>query len=99
MGADSYLKYRFETIAEAGQDIRKFLREMDQELEEVESKFNAQREHWSGATQAAFEPAHKKWNENAKQLSTSLLQVCGALEGAGARMQAKDAQLAGLFDS
>ncbi|MGH3648808.1 MAG: WXG100 family type VII secretion target [Micromonosporaceae bacterium] len=98
MVADGYLKYGFDTIGEAAADIRKFITEMDQELEQVESKFNSQREHWSGATQAAFEPAHQKWNKNAKELSTTLLQIAAALEGAGLNMKSTDQKYAALFD-
>lgn len=99
MVADGYLKYGFDSIGEAAADIRKFITEMDQELEQVETKFKAQQEHWSGATQAAFEPAHRKWNSNAKELSQTLLSIAAALEGAGVNMKATDQRYAALFDS
>ncbi|MEV7781633.1 WXG100 family type VII secretion target [Kitasatospora sp. NPDC088351] len=95
--SDSHILVNFETVKQAGADVRATAKRIESQLEELKSGVNKIASSWEGAAQQGYQAHQAKWDQRATHLQQVLTQIAGSLDKAADSYNATERSNAGLW--
>lgn len=87
----------FETVRNAGAEVRSTAQRIHQQLEELKSGVKKIAVSWEGAAQQGYQAHQAKWDARANDLQQVLSQIAGTLDKAAESYQATERSNTGLW--
>ncbi|QDY79329.1 WXG100 family type VII secretion target [Streptomyces qinzhouensis] len=96
-GNDGVMLVTYSSLEQAASTIEKQAQRLDQTLEDLQSKIRSVSATFEGDAKTAADAAHKKWDNETRQIHNALKGIARAVREAGPAYQAGDKKAAGNF--
>ncbi|MGV9316525.1 WXG100 family type VII secretion target [Streptomyces sp. NPDC003691] len=96
-GNDGLMLVTYSSLEQAASTIEKQAQRLDTTLEDLQNKIRSVSATFEGDAKTAADAAHKKWDNETRQIHNALKGIARAVREAGPAYQAGDKKAAGYF--
>ncbi|MEW1548478.1 MULTISPECIES: WXG100 family type VII secretion target [Streptomyces] len=96
-GNDGVMLVTYSSLEQAASTIEKQAQRLDQTLEDLQNKIRSVSATFEGEAKTAADAAHKKWDNETRQIHNALKGIARAVREAAPAYQAGDRKAAGNF--